>query len=106
MFGIFPALRARLLAVTAASLLALCLLFPTTAAGSVATASIKLKPTVGSPTTKTKVIGSAFGPTEQIVITFDSKDVGAATTDAKGAFAKKVQVPASALPGIHKVKAK
>jgi outer membrane protein assembly factor BamB len=69
-------------------------------------AAIKLKPSFGPPNSATKVIGTGFGANEQVVITFDSVQVGTSTTDGTGRFAKKIKVPASAKPGGHTVKAK
>jgi outer membrane protein assembly factor BamB len=64
-----------------------------------ATARINLKPASGSPTSKVKVNGAGFGPTETVVITFDATRVVRATTDASGSFSTMFKVPASALPG-------
>jgi len=97
--------RARLSGVVAALVVTGGLLAPSTAAGVTATASITLKPKVGPPTTRTKVVGAGFGASEQVVIDFDSSQVGTATTDPTGSFKTKITVPASARPGDHQVTA-
>jgi eukaryotic-like serine/threonine-protein kinase len=81
------------------------LLPPAGAAGASRDASITLDPTVGPPTTNVKVSGIGFGADEQVIVTFDVKKVGTATTDSTGRFAKKVKAPASALPGNHQITA-
>jgi outer membrane protein assembly factor BamB len=78
---------------------------PGTPAGARSDTTIQLRPAVGPPTTKAKVIGKEFGPTEVVDITFDRSQVGTATTDPQGAFSAKVTVPSSALPGKHRVRA-
>jgi outer membrane protein assembly factor BamB len=71
-------------------------------AGAV-TARISVKPASGPPTSKVKVNGTGFGPTETVVITFDATRVARSTTDASGSFSTTFKVPASALPGSHAV---
>lgn len=74
--------------------------------GSWATSApiITLSPTVGPPTTTTRVTGTGFGSNEKVVIRFDSATVGAAHADAAGGFSRKITIPASALPGPHTIK--
>ncbi|TMK96190.1 MAG: hypothetical protein E6G40_13185 [Actinobacteria bacterium] len=81
------------------------LLAPTGSVAAPASASVRLKPTVGPPTTKVKVTGAGFGSTEQVIITFDSTEVGSATTDPSGSFTAMIKTPASAAPGDHTVTA-
>src|SRR2546430_2499723 len=96
----------RVTSTVAASLIVAAMVSQVHAAGaSIGAASIKLKPSSGPPTTRTKVIGSSFGVTEQVVITFDAKQVGTTTTDEAGHFSKSVKVPRSAKPGDHTVTA-
>ncbi len=49
--------------------------------------------------------GTGFGATEDVLITFDTKQVGMGTTDGTGSFTAKIKVPKGATPGNHKVKA-
>jgi outer membrane protein assembly factor BamB len=66
---------------------------------------ISLKPNFGPPTSKVKVKGSGFSPSEIVNLAFDSTMLGSITTDSSGAFSTKIKVPASALPGDHTVTA-
>lgn len=59
----------------------------------------------GPPTSNLKVTGTGFGASETAVILFDSTQVGSASTNSNGSFATKITVPASALPGLHVIKA-
>src|SRR5438128_2695257 len=105
MFGTSRFSRKKAFCAVAAFLALGGLLAPSTATGAPATAAVKLKPAFGPPTTRTKVKGSGFGPTEQVVIDFDSSQVGTASTDPSGSFSTKITVPASAKPGDHQVTA-
>ncbi|HEX9312251.1 MAG TPA: PQQ-binding-like beta-propeller repeat protein [Actinomycetota bacterium] len=51
------------------------------------------------------VHGRGFRPTEIVDLTFDADALGSATTDPSGAFQTRIQIPASALPGLHEVQA-
>src|SRR2546425_1262296 len=81
------------------------LVVPGIATGAIATARITLKPKMGPPTTRTKVVGRGFGSSEQVVVDFDASPVGAAMTDPAGSFTTRIRVPISAQPGDHQVTA-
>src|SRR5207237_258495 len=81
------------------------LLVPGTATSSTAAATIQLKPAVGPPTSIVKASGSRFGADEKVDITFDQTEVTLARTDGTGAFRIRFQVPGSARPGGHVVRA-
>ncbi|HEX9234731.1 MAG TPA: PQQ-binding-like beta-propeller repeat protein, partial [Actinomycetota bacterium] len=70
-----------------------------------ASPSIHLSPSQGPPITKVSVTGSGFGSSESVTIKFGSTTVGTTTTTAGGLFAKSVNVPTTATPGAHVVKA-
>jgi outer membrane protein assembly factor BamB len=95
----------RFVGLLAASLIVSGVLGQVGATGGTADASITLKPHVGPPTTRTTVAGTGLHPIEQVLITFDAKQVGEATTDGSGSFSAKVKVPRSAKPGGHTVTA-
>ena len=68
--------------------------------------AISLSPTEGPPTTSLKVSGSGFAPHAKIDLYFDTKDEALAVANAKGTFSGvEISVPASALPGNHKIRA-
>ncbi|WIG58628.1 MAG: hypothetical protein OJF49_001374 [Ktedonobacterales bacterium] len=62
-------------------------------------------PTSGTPASNFRIKGTYFGATEQVTITFDSAQIGIATTDSTGVFKTKLKVPATAQPGKHTVTA-
>lgn len=66
---------------------------------------ISLSSKYDHPSASVKINGKAFGASETISITFDSVFVGTATTDNRGAFASKITIPSSALPGTHTIQA-
>src|SRR2546429_4450241 len=68
--------------------------------------ALRLKPTVGPPTTSTEVAGRGFGATEVIDITFDGALLAQATTDPLGEFHTTIAIPGSARPGRHHVRAR
>jgi outer membrane protein assembly factor BamB len=68
-------------------------------------ASITLTPTSGPPKSNVTVNGTGFGAGEQVSLTFDTMNVGTATTTSSGTFSHKITVPSSALPGTHTVTA-
>src|SRR2546423_9815230 len=70
-----------------------------------ATATLKLSPSAGPPSSNTTAAGTGFGANESVQILFDSTNVGTATTSSAGAFTKVVQVPGNASPGAHTVQA-
>jgi outer membrane protein assembly factor BamB len=76
-------------------------------AGSAAAAppAISLSPSVGPPTTTVTVKGTGFGASEAVLVTFDSQQVGTASTNSLGAFSTKVKIPKTALPGLHSIHA-
>src|SRR5207237_1805167 len=86
----------RLVGMLAASLLLVGMLGQAGAAQSPGDASIVLNPSWGPPTSKLKVIGSGFGPIEEVVLAFDDGQVGSVTTDGAGSFSKKFRVPGPA----------
>jgi hypothetical protein len=75
------------------------------ATGAIADASVTVTPDHGPPVTRTVVNGTGFGATEQVLITFDAKQVGTAITDGAGSFSTAIGVPRSAKPGYHAVTA-
>ena len=85
----------------AVSLFALSLVSPASAATTVITLSI----VVGPPTTRLKVSGQGFGPSEAVSLEFDAHPVGVTLTDPAGAFSASIRVPAAASPGNHTVEA-
>src|SRR5438309_9736985 len=91
--------------VTAMISLALAISVISTGTATAVGARISLKPAVGPPTSKVKVIGKRFGQTEQVDILFDTKQVGVASTDPSGAFIARIKVPEKATPGSHTVTA-
>jgi uncharacterized delta-60 repeat protein len=76
-----------------------------TATGVASGALIRLTPTSGSPNTSVNVKGKGFGATEQVAVTFDTTQLGTATTDSTGAFSTQVTVPPSASFGTRQVTA-
>ena len=70
-----------------------------------ASASITLTPNIGPPTTVVTVNGTGFGVSETVTINFDTKSLATTTTSSTGTFLRKINVPSSALPGNHTVKA-
>ena len=72
---------------------------------SAATATLKLSPSAGAPSSNITASGTGFGANESVQILFDSTNVGTATTSSSGAFTKVVQVPRTASPGAHTVQA-
>src|SRR6266498_5438743 len=76
------------------------------AAGAAAgSAAIRLAPAVGPPTTGTVVRGTGFGPSETVDLALDGYPQGSAGTDPQGEFSARIEIPASALPGLHTVQA-
>lgn len=67
--------------------------------------ALLLSKNAGPPTSILKVTGTSFGANETVVILFDSTQIGSASTDSSGSFATHIPVPASALPGLHVIKA-
>ena len=66
---------------------------------------ITLSPDQGHPSISVKIAGSGFGMRETVSLSFDATPVGTATTNYKGAFTRKIIIPASASPGKHTVQA-
>lgn len=88
-----PRLRAVLLAPMLACL---------AAAPALASTSLTMSPAAGHPKIGVSVRGSGFAPDEAVDIYFDTTDMLLAVTDDSGAFgARKLSVPAGALPGAH-----
>jgi PQQ-like domain len=91
------------------SLLALCLLMwvwlGAVPVAHAATATIRLSPTSGLPTSSVKVKGSGFGASETVTITFDSTPVKVTTSSGTGTFSTRFQVPQAASIGTHTVTA-
>jgi len=52
-----------------------------------------------------QVHGYGFGQSETVLVDFDTKQVGKATTDSTGKFVVRMTVPKAALPGMHEVQA-
>src|SRR5579872_6436915 len=72
-----------------------------------ATASITLSKVTGPPTTTLTVKGSDFGREKTVSITFDDTTiVGSATTSQMGSFSLDITIPATALPGRHRIQAR
>ncbi len=88
-----------------ASLIILLGVLGLVSAQSAATATLKLSPAAGPPSSNITAAGAGFGATESVQILFDSTNVGTATTNPAGAFTKVVQVPGTASPGAHTVQA-
>src|SRR2546430_16697497 len=65
-------------------------------------ATLKLTPRVGPPTTVTKARGAGFQPGETGDLSFDGTLLAKATVKTNGAFAKSLTVPATAQPGSHR----
>src|SRR5947208_15947239 len=106
MFGIARSSRTRFVGVLAALLTVMAVLAQSGGAtGAITDAHITLNPDHGPPTTRTVVTGTGFGATEQVLITFDAKQVGTATTDGAGSFSTAIRAPRSAKPGDHTVTA-
>jgi PQQ-like domain len=76
----------------------------TALAGSANTAVLTLSVSVGPPTTKTRVSGSGYTPGEIVCVGFDQTRVGSVRTDMTGSFSRTFRVPASALPGTHRIR--
>ena len=77
-----------------------------------AATTIRINPTVGPPTTALLVSGSGFDPSAEVNIYFDAAILAMVTTNGTGSFGGgsrgsgvPVQVPASAIPGTHLVRA-
>jgi outer membrane protein assembly factor BamB len=71
-----------------------------------AATTISLTAKVGPPTTKFQVSGSGFARSAKINIFFDTIVQATITTNSSGSFSKiAIQVPSTALPGNHVVKA-
>jgi outer membrane protein assembly factor BamB len=71
-----------------------------------ATPTVTLSKTIGPPTIGVLVSGSNLNPNDVADIYFDQTNVGSATTDSTGAFSNfRMQVPATAQPGVHSVTA-
>jgi len=68
--------------------------------------TISLSPKMGPPTTRTVISGNGFTPNASIRISFDGTKLTMAKTDASGSFSNvSIPVPATALPGRHRVTA-
>jgi outer membrane protein assembly factor BamB len=67
--------------------------------------SISLKPSVAHPTASVAVTGAGFGANETVAIAFDATSVASAQTTSAGSLSTAFHVPASALPGKHRVSA-
>jgi len=66
--------------------------------------TISLSPKVGPPTITTLVSGSGFPPGASVRIFFDEMKLAVVHADSTGAFSNvSIQVPASALPGRHRI---
>jgi len=74
-------------------------------AAPAAQAAIRLSPSIGPPTTPTKVQGAGFQAGETVDLTFDADPVGQGVANARGRFTATVTVPGSALPGAHLITA-
>src|SRR5579863_7331027 len=57
----------------------------------------------GPPTSAVKVSGKHFGINEVVTITFDTTQIGTATTNSSGVFSAKITIPGSATPGLHTI---
>jgi outer membrane protein assembly factor BamB len=69
-------------------------------------ASITLSDDAGPPTTRLRVTGTGFAPSERVVVAFDRQVLKRVRSSQEGAFTAKFQVPASAAPGDHVIIAK
>jgi len=69
------------------------------------TATLRLAPSVGPPTTRLTVRGIGFDPNEIVDVSFDGGLLRQVRTDERGRFGTKARTPASALPGHHTVTA-
>jgi outer membrane protein assembly factor BamB len=96
-------MRDRVLSVTAVSVL--LSLAQAVSAVSASAAELTLSPAVGPPTTAVSANGAGFPASDPLTVTFDSATVASATTGSTGKFSAKFNVPASALPGTHRVSA-
>src|SRR5689334_9225542 len=67
--------------------------------------SVSLSPSAGPPKSSVTVGGAGFGARESVRIDFDGQQLGTSTTSASGAFSAAIEVPKSALPGVHTVAA-
>jgi outer membrane protein assembly factor BamB len=67
--------------------------------------ALSLFPSVGPPSSSVAVNGTGFGSNETVALTFDSQQIGAAQTNASGAFSTRITVPKTAPPGAHAVRA-
>jgi hypothetical protein len=67
--------------------------------------TVTLSKTHGPPGTRLKVLGSEFEPGEKARIFFDSTKIRAKNADPSGVFKARVQIPVSASPGTHVIRA-
>jgi len=70
-------------------------------ATNVGTAALTVSVSVGPPTTRTRVSGSGYAPSERVWVDFDGTKIGSVQTDISGAFSRVFHIPALALPGMH-----
>ncbi len=75
------------------------------ASAAPAAAQITLERIAGPPTTSTHLRGRGFGATETIDVTFDGSNLRHAVTGPDGTFLTRITIPASALPGPHRIRA-
>ena len=65
---------------------------------------ITLSQITGPPTTMLTIKGTSFGSHETVIATFDTaKIVGSTTTSGIGSFSLGISIPATALPGWHRI---
>jgi outer membrane protein assembly factor BamB len=62
-------------------------------------ASIRLSPDIGPPTSRVEVLGEGFGGSEGVLLQFHGRRHAKAHTNPSGQFSKEIVVPASADPG-------
>lgn len=67
---------------------------------------LQATPNHGPPTTSTRLRGTGFGADEPVDLSFDSQLVRTVQADPTGSFRARVRVPASALPGAHRFRAR
>jgi hypothetical protein len=67
--------------------------------------TVSLSKSHGPPGTRLKVLGSEFEPGEKARVFFDSTKVRSKNADPSGAFQARIQIPVSASPGVHVIRA-
>ena len=71
------------------------------AGSAAAQPALTLTPSIGPPTSQTKLSGSGFYPYEAVDVYFDFTDVVLKVTSEEGGLSYDLTVPASAQPGTH-----